>query len=50
MRVVRRNLPGGVSDGGGWLAEAYREEVPAGAEDSAVEAQDNCPVSVITVE
>jgi ferredoxin len=32
------------------LAEAYREEVPAGAEDSAVEAQDNCPVSVITVE
>ncbi len=30
-------------------AEAYQEEVPAEAEDSAVEAQDGCPVAVITV-
>ena len=32
------------------VAEVYREDVPAVAEDSAVEAQDSCPVSVITVE
>ena len=32
------------------IAEVYVEEVPPGAEESAVEAQENCPVSVITVE
>lgn len=31
-------------------AEVSREDVPPEAEDRAVEAQDNCPVSVITVE
>lgn len=30
-------------------AEAYQENVPENAEDSAVEAQEGCPVSVITV-
>ena len=32
------------------VAEAFLEDVPASAEDSAVEAQNGCPVSVITVE
>ena len=32
------------------VAEVYVNEVPADAEGSAVEAQDGCPVSVITVE
>lgn len=32
------------------IAEVYVEDVPADAEDTAVEAQDGCPVSVITVE
>jgi ferredoxin len=32
------------------VAEVYQETVPTGAEDSAVEAQDGCPVSVITIE
>ncbi len=32
------------------IAEVYVDEVPAEAEDTAVEAQDGCPVSVITVE
>lgn len=32
------------------LAEVFVDEVPTDAEDSAVEAQENCPVSVITVE
>jgi len=32
------------------LAEVYVDPVPADAEDSAVEAQDGCPVSVIIVE
>lgn len=32
------------------LAEVYVDEVPADAEGTATEAQDNCPVSVITVE
>lgn len=32
------------------LAEAYVDTVPSEVEDSAVEAQDSCPVSVITVE
>ena len=31
-------------------AEVYVETVPSDAESSASEAQDNCPVSVITVE
>jgi ferredoxin len=31
-------------------AEAYTNPVPADAEDSAREAADNCPVSVISVE
>lgn len=31
-------------------AEVFVDEVPAAVEDSAVEAQDSCPVSVITVE
>lgn len=30
-------------------AEVYREEVPKDAEEKAVEAQEGCPVSVITV-
>lgn len=32
------------------LAEVYTDPVPANAEDSASEAADGCPVSVITVE
>ncbi len=32
------------------VAEVYREDVPLEAEESAVEAQEGCPVSVITVE
>ncbi|MGI5899123.1 MAG: ferredoxin [Christensenellales bacterium] len=32
------------------IAEVYREEVPPEAEDTALEAQEVCPVSVITVE
>lgn len=32
------------------VAEVYREDVPPEAESSAVEAQEGCPVSVITVE
>ncbi len=32
------------------IAEVYREDVPADAEEQAVEAQDSCPVSVIHVE
>lgn len=32
------------------IAEVHQENVPPEAEASAIEAQDNCPVSVITVE
>jgi ferredoxin len=32
------------------LAEVIREEVPEGAEESAAEARDGCPVSVISLE
>ena len=32
------------------LAEVYVDTVPPGAEDTAIEAQEGCPVSVITVE
>ncbi|HML38241.1 MAG TPA: ferredoxin [Bacillota bacterium] len=32
------------------LAEVITEDVPSGAEDSAKEAAESCPVSVITVE
>lgn len=32
------------------VAEVFLEDVPASAEDNAVEAQNGCPVSVITVE
>lgn len=32
------------------VAEVWREEVPAEQEDSAVEAQEGCPVSVIAVD
>lgn len=32
------------------LAEVYVDEVPAEAEDAAVEAQEGCPVSVIKVD
>ncbi len=32
------------------LAEVYVDTVPESAESAATEAQDNCPVSVITVE
>ncbi len=32
------------------IAEAYVDVVPAGVESAALEAQDNCPVSVISVE
>ncbi|MDP4110335.1 MAG: ferredoxin [Bacillota bacterium] len=32
------------------LAEVYVDEIPKEDEDMAVEAQENCPVSVITVE
>ncbi len=31
------------------IAEVYKEEVPDSLEDMATEAQENCPVSVITV-
>lgn len=31
------------------IAEAYTEDVPQEAEESAIEAQDGCPVAVITV-
>lgn len=37
-----------MSDDG--LAEVYVDVVPPDAESDALEAQDNCPVSVITVE
>lgn len=32
------------------FAEVYVEDIPKGSEDDAQEAQNNCPVSVITVE
>ncbi len=32
------------------LAEVYVDEVPEEVEDSAKDAEENCPVSVITVE
>ena len=32
------------------IAEVYLEEVPKEAEGSAIEAQEGCPVSVITME
>ncbi len=32
------------------LAEVYVDPIPSEVEESAVEAQDGCPVSVITVE
>jgi len=32
------------------VAEVYRETVPEGAEEKAIEAQEGCPVSVITME
>ncbi len=32
------------------LAEVYVDQVPESAEESAAEAADSCPVSVITVE
>ncbi|MEL7609858.1 MAG: ferredoxin [Bacillota bacterium] len=32
------------------IAEVYHEDVPKEVEDKAVEAQEGCPVSVITVE
>ncbi len=32
------------------VAEVYRETVPEGAEEKAIEAQEGCPVSVITVQ
>ena len=32
------------------IAEVYQPEVPEEAEGTAVQAQENCPVSVITVE
>ncbi len=32
------------------IAEVYREDVPAEAEEQAVEAQESCPVSVIFVQ
>lgn len=32
------------------IAEVYVEDVPSEAETNAVDAQDGCPVSVITVE
>ncbi|SMC81927.1 ferredoxin [Papillibacter cinnamivorans] len=31
------------------IAEVYQEEVPPEAQNEALEAQENCPVSVITV-
>ena len=32
------------------LAEVYVDSIPKDAEDSAIEAQDGCPVSVIAVD
>jgi ferredoxin len=32
------------------IAEVYQENVPKEAEGKAIEAQEGCPVSVITVE
>lgn len=32
------------------VAEVYNEDVPKEVEDKAIEAQESCPVSVITVE
>lgn len=32
------------------LAEVYTDPIPASSEDSALEARESCPVSVITVE
>lgn len=32
------------------VAEVYREDVPKEVEEQAVQAQEDCPVSVITVE
>jgi ferredoxin len=32
------------------LAEVIADEIPDGLEDTAVECQENCPTSVITVE
>ncbi len=32
------------------LAEVYVDEIPQSEEDAAIEAQEGCPVSVITVE
>lgn len=32
------------------LAEVYIDEIPKDVEDTALEARDGCPVSVITVE
>ena len=32
------------------LAEIYTDPVPASEEESATEARDNCPVSVISIE
>jgi len=32
------------------IAEVYNEDVPEEAEDASIEAQENCPVSVIKVE
>ena len=32
------------------IAEVYREDVPPELEESAIEAQEGCPVSVILVE
>ncbi|HHU73670.1 MAG TPA: ferredoxin [Clostridiales bacterium] len=32
------------------IAEVYVDVVPSEVEDTAIEAQDNCPVAVITVE
>lgn len=32
------------------IAEVFQEEVPTNVEEKAIEAQESCPVSVITVE
>lgn len=32
------------------IAEVFLEEVPANVEEKAIEAQESCPVSVITVQ
>jgi len=32
------------------LAEAYQDSIPKDAEESAIEARDGCPVSVISIE